>query len=276
MGADIHLYVEKKVSAETVGVTDAGIGVVQAPHGESQKWVPRGKLQPNEDKDPDNYDLTNPAERAEYEAQPDEIIGPDYDIYGSRNYSVFAMLANVRNDGSLTPIDDPRGLPDDVSTEIQAASDRWDLDGHSHTYFTLRELLEVDWDGRTVHHKGWVDGENFSRWKRIGAPEEWCGSVAGGGVKHVTNDEMTNLVDQEFIRTRWNARSFDTTNSGLGALRHGMAVDGMSYYTEVEWDTTWMSDLHNFKDALLKLAKYAMDECGGDLDAVRIVAWFDN
>lgn len=83
---------------------------------------------------------------------------------GSRNYNAFAMLANVRNgygfagvdtgDG-FEPIDAPRGLPEDVSEEIEEESDRWGVDGHSHSYFTLRELLDLEesgyWDKTTTH-----------------------------------------------------------------------------------------------------------------------------
>ena len=32
-------------------------------------------------------------------------------------------------------------LPDDVSVEIEDLSDEWGMDGHSHNYLTLRELM---------------------------------------------------------------------------------------------------------------------------------------
>ena len=65
-------------------------------------------------------------------------------IYCSRNYFLFSILADVRNSGDIEPIDNPRGIPDDASSGYEYAVDRWD-DGHSHSYFTLDELLNVDW-----------------------------------------------------------------------------------------------------------------------------------
>ena len=32
-------------------------------------------------------------------------------------------------------------LPDDVSVEIEDLSDEWGMDGHSHNYLTLKELM---------------------------------------------------------------------------------------------------------------------------------------
>ncbi len=52
-----------------------------------------------------------------------------------RDYNVFAALAGVRGDGP-----DPVGLPNDVSEKIQKESDRWDSDGHSHSYDFLEEF----------------------------------------------------------------------------------------------------------------------------------------
>ena len=36
---------------------------------------------------------------------------PDID----RNYDLFARMANVRNNRGIKPIDDPRGLPEDIT-----------------------------------------------------------------------------------------------------------------------------------------------------------------
>lgn len=64
------------------------------------------------------------------------------EVHGNRNYSLFAVLADVRNDGSLDYIDEPRGLPDDVTEFVKEDYDGWGWDAHSCSYFTLRELIE--------------------------------------------------------------------------------------------------------------------------------------
>jgi len=44
-----------------------------------------------------------------------------------------------------TPINYPKGIPDDASTGYLYKCDQWDGDAHSHSFFTLEELLNVDW-----------------------------------------------------------------------------------------------------------------------------------
>ena len=57
-----------------------------------------------------------------------------------RNYTLFATLAGVRGD---EPIAYPKGIPEDCSPEYKKLCDDWDGDGHSHSYFTLSELLDA-------------------------------------------------------------------------------------------------------------------------------------
>lgn len=64
--------------------------------------------------------------------------------YWERNYYLFSLLADVRNSGE-EPIDYPRGIPNDASSGYLYKCERWSGDAHSHSYFTLQELLDVDW-----------------------------------------------------------------------------------------------------------------------------------
>jgi hypothetical protein len=107
MGADIHLFSEKKKSI----------------NGE-EKWV-------NCD-----YWMINPH-FGEDEHEPElEVVS----LYSNRNYDLFGILADVRGGGPS--ICGPKGLPDDVSPIVKKESERWEDDGHSHSYFTLAELKE--------------------------------------------------------------------------------------------------------------------------------------
>ena len=68
------------------------------------------------------------------------------ELYNGRSYYLFAILADVRNgSGVIEPIDYPRGIPDDASSGYKHVVDRWDGDGHSHSYFTLDELINFNW-----------------------------------------------------------------------------------------------------------------------------------
>ena len=107
-------------------------------------------------------------------------------FYTGRNYELFAMLADVRNSGGITPIAAPRGLPADVSPEVKGESDRWASDGHSHSWLTIAELNAYNWQ-QPVKYEGCVDAENYLKWKTFGEPESWCGSVGGGGVRVATH-----------------------------------------------------------------------------------------
>lgn len=79
--------------------------------------------------------------------------------YSDRNYRVFSQLADVRNDGDVDPISGPRGLPGDMSEtledlysgklgededsydEIHAKFGAWPGE-HSRSWLTLRDLLD--------------------------------------------------------------------------------------------------------------------------------------
>lgn len=62
----------------------------------------------------------------------------------NRDYELFSVLAGIRNSYNLKPISEPRGLPEDVCSEMKYNSEHWDSDGHSHSYVTLKELKEFD------------------------------------------------------------------------------------------------------------------------------------
>jgi hypothetical protein len=74
---------------------------------------------------------------------------PTSEPFGFRSYDTFAILANVRNGRGFAgvktgegfiPISEPKGLPDDVSEKVKGSAEHWDLDGHSHSYHTLKDL----------------------------------------------------------------------------------------------------------------------------------------
>jgi len=59
-----------------------------------------------------------------------------------RNYHLFSFMANVRNyDKQIRPLDDPRGIPEDASLITRMERDAWGMDGHSHSWLGLDELV---------------------------------------------------------------------------------------------------------------------------------------
>jgi len=169
MGCDIHIYTEKRVNG---------------------KWI--------------SADNWKKSEWAESDA--DLSVTPE--IYEGRNYNLFAILADVRNGRGFagiktgegfTPISPPKGLPEDVSEQVKAASDRYGCDGHSHTFLTVAEIMAFDWT-QTSKLEGCVDAENFEEWDRWRrargeGPESYSGDTFGRDIVHLTPEQMKERVD---------------------------------------------------------------------------------
>lgn len=88
------------------------------------------------------------------------------ELYGDRNYALFAVLANVRN-GGYDYIELPRGLPADATEYVEQEYERWRGDAHSCSYFTLRELIEYHDEYKPLSDYGYdILGPVISRLKQ--------------------------------------------------------------------------------------------------------------
>jgi hypothetical protein len=112
-----------------------------------------------------------------WERVEEKIFLEGTEPFGWRSYSMFAFLADVRNYDYCTPLSKPKGLPDD-SEFLNELSDydisithrlylEGDYDYHSHSYLTLKELLDFDYD---------QDFWNRRVTKQIG-PNSWDGAA---------------------------------------------------------------------------------------------------
>jgi hypothetical protein len=126
----------------------------------------------------------------------------------SRNYTLFAALADVRNDGGVEPIAEPRGIPDDVGDDFRKLADYWGVDGHSHSYHTLADLYEYDLDG-DVTYTGLISETSYLRLKEEGygvdpyvGPDSWAGGIGGQGIVTFTEAGYERWVEigRPFIR----------------------------------------------------------------------------
>lgn len=236
MGCDIHLWAEAKRSYPNTEV--------------KPQWEAFGSVFKN------------------HYHNPDEIVTKDETGYSfnkkmtdspwqGRNYDLFAILADVRNDrgfagvdtgDGFVPIAMPRGIPEDASAYFKKQAKRWGEDGHSHSYITLEELKAFDWN-QTTKHRGFVDPLEYKVFKKKGKPSSWCG---GTSAKTITNEEMDEYLKNTKIK------------KGAWPLP----------YTQVEWEETYADSVGDFftktipaLEELLTL-KYAQ--------AIRIVFFFDN
>jgi hypothetical protein len=119
--------------------------------------------------------------------------------YKERNYHLFSVLADVR--GSGIAISRPRGVPEDASPEYKkiARFGEKHSDWHSHSYFTLQELLNFDWS--SVAYYGEVPYEDpeyqkiFHAWIKLG---DHARNMPTPPVRNVTYREL--LADAPILR----------------------------------------------------------------------------
>lgn len=228
--------------------------------------------------------------------------------YHARNYDVFAILASVRNGvgfaGVITgsgfnPIDNPRGLPDDLSDEIRTHLARlgetvvagaihyederdddyyegmsqepegyWSLGDHSFSHVSLKELLQdYDWK-QTTMHAGWVPPSEYLRWRDKGIPNSWAGDVGGQDLQKISAEEMERLIDTGEIIFE---EGTDLFEGKPYKLKSG---EKTRYFAAVSWTQTYREAAgEHFFEAMQRLAEMAPE---GDLSRVRLVFGFDS
>ncbi len=92
------------------------------------------------------------TEHPDWENAGDPLIG--------RNYELFAVLAGVRNSYGIKPIAEPRGVPDDASTIVDAWKDYWKGDGHNHSWLSLKELKEFEYSKQEIYDYRYIGARN--------------------------------------------------------------------------------------------------------------------
>lgn len=153
------------------------------------------------------------------------------DIEDDRNYMVFAILAGVRNGSGfagvpthepITPISEPRGLPQDlhvrndciyrygyVSDDYykkypeEAEKDLIYLGDHSYSWLSLEECLAYDWTQKT-ERCGVISRKQYKTLNRETGPSEWSGDIAGKDIV-VIDEIQDNIVAKDWthIRVYW-------------------------------------------------------------------------
>lgn len=192
MGCDIHLFTEVK---KTINGTE--------------RWVNSDSWEINP------YYRYGTDEDRKYERELDHKS-----IYSGRNYELFGILADVRGVGNPV-ISEPKGLPEDVSDVVKNESDRWGSDGHSHSYLTLRELVEYLNENPKIKYDGFVSPEVAKILDETGeTPNSWAGWVTpelkwvhreweeDSAVKHLV-DKIREKYQDVFWKTPENQKPED-------------------------------------------------------------------
>lgn len=239
MGTDIHFYVERR---------------------EGNKWVSCDTWEA--DKWHDNEDGPAPM-----------TVPYGKHFYDDRSYDTFAILADVRNGAGFAgvdtgdgfvPIAAPRGLPDDLSPELKAETERY-LD-HTPSWLLVSEIMAYDWT-RVTTKRGWVNGPEYYRWAsyakgRGEGPQSWSGGIMGQSITHCTDVEMQRRIDamKPDFEGLSNAGRLEMVRARLG-----------QYYCCVSWQIPYYRAAKGFlSETLPRLWPL------GKPEDVRIVFWFDS
>lgn len=251
MGCDIHFYVEKKIDG---------------------RWQTADVWE--QDECDDAGDLHVSYKKA---------------FYSGRSYNLFSILADVRNGRGFAvvktgegfnPIAEPRGIPEDACAEYRACAERYGCDGHSHSYFTLAELLAFDWTQVTTQ-QGWVNPIEWARWRDYGKPSGWCGSIGGGHVRHLSSEDFEAAwqkvrVENGYPESRYASAHLTRHQEDGGDVARMKELLGGSPYALVTWDEPYFEAISGdfFGKTIPRLLKLASDV--GGADNVRTTFFFDN
>ena len=142
MGADIHIYAERKLKDGTWAMSH---DLKNFMDGKALRL---------------HMSMTDPNAKYELHWCSPRI--------GTRNYQFFAALAGVRGEGP-----EARGLPDDVSPLVAEEAENWDGDGHSFSWYSARDMVPIFMEyhmseperAELVSMK--VEGSNFDMTQRV-------------------------------------------------------------------------------------------------------------
>lgn len=163
MGCDIHTHVEIK----------------QVTKGK-EKWNCADYFKLNRYFDPNDNDW----------GSKHEIVG----ICNDRNYSLFSVLADVRNYGDTESICQPKGIPEDCCNEIKEDYQFWGEDAHSASYFTLKELMEWQKTAPPLKHSGMISSEASKALDNGEIPQSWCQWTNRSGYVERTWEEKNEVL----------------------------------------------------------------------------------
>lgn len=166
MGCDIHCYKEKQINGQ---------------------WVTA-----------DNWTAYD------YGDEDKGVEVPWNERFTDRNYKLFGLLSKgVRCEHPFSF--EERGLPFNASKEVAEESERWGVDGHSHSYLYLHELkdMEAFLKVQTVQITGMKDKEGLAVLRAsIAAPGEtnwdllypYCKWASSGDYEEFTLDVPASYI----------------------------------------------------------------------------------
>lgn len=117
-----------------------------------------------------------------------------------RNYPLFAKMANVRNDTKtpITQISNPKGLPEDATELTKLHSEKYGVDGHSHSWLNAKEISELHkWIRDKTNPKEWFGNDPW-RWEHENMPY-FMGNHLSAFVDYPEDLEGYDIEDVRYV-----------------------------------------------------------------------------
>lgn len=245
------------------------------------KWAPLARMLPNKWYDKEAAEKAQAAGE-EYWETP-EIVET---IYDGRNYSLFAMLADVRNgrgfagsdtgDGFL-PIAFPKGIPDDAHPNTIEFLNSYGVDGHSHTWHTLAALEKYNWD-MVTKRRGIANAIEYAIFLRRGRPLQWSSGVFGGSIRYVSNEEMAALcqLHKAILDPIADAHESNDNEFFFFMKARELPEELQSVFTKIQWEEPYRDCASSFLDTSIPRLRGLAEEEGVGPEDIRICMFFDN
>lgn len=193
MGCDIHVYTEYK---KNLPIKDS--------QEIEDKWVSG------------DYFKLNPFKDIwDEEEELDKIH-----LYKGRNYGLFATLAGVRDyTETITPVSEPKGMPEDCCDYVKRENKSWSGDGHTHSWLTLKEIRDYQSTCPSLPRTGLISPEDIAALDNEGIhPESWCQGTNQAGWERrewvEKNETLVPLIDamqkraKELMQYEWQEYDF--------------------------------------------------------------------
>jgi len=121
-------------------------------------------------------------QKNEFQSYPDD----------NRSYNWFGVLANVRNE-KFDFISEPKGVPDDCCEEWKELVEANQYDYHSHSYLSVKELIEFDWN-KVYILSGYININQYIDLRGTNQPPSMYSRDVGGGSIVKLSEESADIL----------------------------------------------------------------------------------
>lgn len=287
MGTDIYLYLEVQDTQGRWQLVPEPVHFFEWNSQGTQRQLNR-KLLAEYSQEKSKLPIPLPWNPEEFEAVDGGFsrekwwrLNHPFELAGCRNYSMFAILADVRNGCGLSgcevaekfvPISLPKGLPDDISPELFSEVSASFADAYACSHLTLEDLLSYDWE-RVLVRRGFIGVFEYTYWVKSGLKDRKEGPLSWRGLRPEDEASIVSLEDMDRIVKECGLfEAFVISGNSVNVVNLPKPTDDKIYYTEVVWEEPYSKSAAQFYSSFIPWLK-TLDVPS---DKLRIVFFFDD